>query len=59
MYKMQQRIGFGYQNVLANIEHIDILINNAGIANDNYFYDKTREEFLHILTSISSELFLG
>ncbi len=37
------------KNVLANIDHIDILINNAGIANDNYFYDKTREEFLHIL----------
>lgn len=36
-------------NVLENIDDIDILINNAAYSCDNYFLDKTKEEFMHVL----------
>lgn len=36
-------------NVFFNISEIDILINNAGIARDNYYKDKSKKEFMSIL----------
>lgn len=33
----------------ADIEDIDILINNAGYACDNFYLDKTKKEFMHVL----------
>ena len=35
--------------VLFNIGDIDILINNAGIAKDNYYKDKSKKEFMSVL----------
>ena len=37
------------ENVLFNISDIDILINNAGIAIDNLYKDKTKKEFMNVL----------
>lgn len=37
------------ERVLFNINDIDILINNAGIANDNEYKDKTKKEFMEVL----------
>lgn len=34
---------------LLELEHIDILINNAAYTQDNYYYDKTKEEFMNVL----------
>ena len=34
---------------LLELEHIDILINNAAYTQDNYYYDKTKEEFMKVL----------
>lgn len=37
------------ESVLFNINDIDILINNAGIAIDNEYKDKTKKEFMSVL----------
>ena len=34
---------------LLELEHIDILINNAAYTQDNYYYDKTKYEFMKVL----------
>lgn len=31
--------------------HIDVLVNNAGICHDNYFFDKSEEEFKDVLNT--------
>ena len=36
-------------NILEKYNHIDILINNAAYAQDNYIDDKTQEEFMKVL----------
>lgn len=35
--------------VLEKYDHLDILINNAAYAQDNYIFDKTKEEFMNVL----------
>lgn len=34
---------------LLELEHIDILINNAAYTQDNYYYEKTKDEFMKVL----------
>lgn len=34
---------------LLELEHIDILINNAAYTQDNYYYEKTKNEFMKVL----------
>ena len=35
--------------IVDNFDKIDIIINNAAYAQDNYIYDKTKEEFMKVL----------
>lgn len=35
--------------VLERYKHLDLLINNAAYAQDNYIFDKTKEEFMKVL----------
>lgn len=37
------------KNILKKFDHIDILINNAAYASDNYINEKTKEEFMRVL----------
>lgn len=36
-------------NILEKYSHLDVLINNAAYAQDNYIFDKTKEEFMKVL----------
>lgn len=38
-----------FKYVMDKYERIDILINMAAISNDNYYLDKTKEEFMNVL----------
>lgn len=38
-----------FQQVKKDFDHIDVLVNNAGIAIDNDIYDKSKEEFMRVL----------
>lgn len=38
-----------FQQVKKDFGHIDVLVNNAGIAIDNDIYDKSKEEFMRVL----------
>lgn len=37
------------ESVFFNLDEIDLLINNAGIAKDNSYQDKTKKEFMSVL----------
>lgn len=39
------------REVLKKFSHIDCLVNNASLCQDNYFYEKTKEEFQNVLNT--------
>lgn len=49
--KNEEEVKKMVKNTLERFGAIDVLINNAALCQDNYYYDKTQEEFLRVLNT--------